>query len=64
MARKPQGNDRAQAKAIYEGVCDIAIANNYYMGKMMTNDKKPEQKKCVHMGSEELKTKTVANGYQ
>ncbi len=44
LARKPQGNDRAQAKAIYEGVCDVALANNYYMGKMTTNDKKPEQK--------------------
>ena len=29
LARKPQGNDRAQAKAIYEGVCDIAISNHY-----------------------------------
>ena len=45
LARKPQGNDRAQAKAIYEGVCDIAIANTYYMGKMSHNHKKPEQKK-------------------
>lgn len=45
LARKPQGNDRAQAKAVYEGVCDVAIANNYYMAKMMTNEKKPEQKK-------------------
>ena len=45
LARKPQGNDRAQAKAIYEGVCDIGIANTYYMGKMATNEKKPEQKK-------------------
>ena len=23
LARKPQGNDRAQVKAIYEGVCDV-----------------------------------------
>ncbi|MCB2099229.1 MAG: Fe(3+) ABC transporter substrate-binding protein [Rhodobacterales bacterium] len=45
LARKPQGNDRAQAKAIYEGQCDVGIANTYYMGKMATNDKKPEQKK-------------------
>ena len=44
LARKPQGNDRAQAKGIYEGVCDIAISNHYYMGKMATNEKKPEQK--------------------
>ena len=44
LARKPQGNDRAQAKGVYEGVCDIAISNHYYMGKMATNEKKPEQK--------------------
>lgn len=45
LARKPQGNDRAQAKAIYEGVCDVAIINTYYMGKMQTNEKEPVQKK-------------------
>jgi len=44
LARKPQGNDRAQAKAIYEGICDVAVVNTYYMGKMATNDEKPEQK--------------------
>ena len=44
LARKPQGNDRAQAKGVYEGVCDVAISNHYYMGKMATNEKKPEQK--------------------
>ncbi|MDE0459845.1 MAG: extracellular solute-binding protein, partial [Chromatiales bacterium] len=37
LARKPQGNDRAQAKGIHEGVCDVAISNHYYMGKMATN---------------------------
>ena len=45
LARKPQGNDRAQAKAIYEGLCDVAVANTYYMAAMMTNDTEPEQKK-------------------
>jgi iron(III) transport system substrate-binding protein len=44
LARKPQGNDRAQAKAIHEGICDVAVANTYYMGKMATNEDKPEQK--------------------
>lgn len=39
LARKPQGNDRAQVKAIKEGECDIALANTYYMGKMQTNPK-------------------------
>jgi len=44
LARKPQGNDRAQVKGVYEGECDVAIGNTYYMGKMATNDKSPEQK--------------------
>lgn len=44
LARRPTGNDRAQVKAIYAGECDIALGNNYYMGKMETNDKEPEQK--------------------
>ena len=40
LARKPQGNDRAQVKAIWAGECDISLGNTYYMGKMLTN---PEQ---------------------
>jgi len=35
LARKPQGNDRAQAKAIKEGQCDLALMNHYYMAQMM-----------------------------
>lgn len=41
LARKPEGNDRGQVKAISEGVCDIAIINHYYMYKMISD---PEQK--------------------
>lgn len=41
LARKPQGNDRAQVKAIWAGECDISLGNTYYMGQML-ND--PEQK--------------------
>ncbi len=48
LARKPEGNDRAQAKAIYEGVCDIAVMNTYYYGKMKFNEKNPEQKKWAN----------------
>jgi iron(III) transport system substrate-binding protein len=44
LAAKPSGNDRAQVRKVYGGACDIAIGNTYYMGKMQTNDKKPEQK--------------------
>lgn len=39
LARRPQGNDRAQVKAIYEGVCDIAVINNYYFGKLKHSEK-------------------------
>lgn len=44
LARRPQGNDRAQIKAIKEGICDVSLGNNYYLGLMMTNEKNPEQK--------------------
>ncbi len=44
LARKPQGNDRGQAKAIFAGECDLGIGNTYYVGKMQMNEKKPEQK--------------------
>ncbi len=43
LARKPAGGDRDQAKSIYAGECDIAIANTYYMAAMETSDK-PEQR--------------------
>ena len=44
LARKPQGNDRAQVRAIAEGQCDVAVINSYYLGAM-END--PEQKPWV-----------------
>ncbi len=37
LARRPQGNDRSQVKAIMEGVCDVAVINHYYIGKMMAD---------------------------
>ncbi len=39
LARKPQGNDRGQVKAVKEGLCDIAIGNSYYLGKMLQDPK-------------------------
>jgi iron(III) transport system substrate-binding protein len=44
LAEKPSGSDRSQAKAIFSGQCDLALANTYYMALMATNDKEPEQK--------------------
>lgn len=43
LARRPQGNDRAQVKAIHEGVCDVAIINSYYYGALKHSDK-PDQR--------------------
>ncbi|AWX13200.1 iron ABC transporter substrate-binding protein [Mergibacter septicus] len=40
LAKKPQGGDRDQIKAISEGVCDYSLGNSYYYGKMLT-DKDP-----------------------
>lgn len=41
LARKPQGNDRAQVKAVWAGECDVAIGNTYYMAQMLAD---PEQR--------------------
>jgi iron(III) transport system substrate-binding protein len=36
MSRNPQGNDRVQAVAVKDGEGDIAIANSYYYGKLVS----------------------------
>jgi len=57
LARKPQGNDRAQVKAIWAGECDIAVGNTYYMAAMLKND---EQKAWAE--SVRIVFPTFANG--
>ena len=47
MARPPKGGDRDQIKAAAAGQCDLAIANTYYYGKMLTSRKDPAQKKAA-----------------
>ncbi len=42
LARRPQGNDRAQVKAIYVGQCDISLGNSYYFGAMMADTEQQE----------------------
>jgi iron(III) transport system substrate-binding protein len=42
LARKPQGGDRDQLKAVAAGECDIAIVNTYYYGGLQ-NSKDPEE---------------------
>ena len=41
LAKKPDGGDRDQVKAIAAGECDIAVGNTYYIGQMLAD---PEQK--------------------
>ncbi len=50
MARKPQGNDRAQATAAAAGEGDLAIINTYYLGKMINSDNPAEVKVAKSIG--------------
>ena len=43
FARKPQGNDRSQIMAVANGEADIAIANSYYIGIMLSGSAGEEQ---------------------
>ena len=43
FARKPEGNDRAQIMAVANGEADIAVANSYYIGLMLSGKKGDEQ---------------------
>jgi len=49
LARKPQGNDRAQVKAIWAGECDISIGNTYYMGEMVSDPEQAEWANSVNV---------------
>jgi len=49
LARKPQGNDRAQVKAIKEGVCDLSLGNNYYYGKMINDEEQRAWAESVYI---------------
>ncbi|MCY4540829.1 MAG: Fe(3+) ABC transporter substrate-binding protein [Rhodobacteraceae bacterium] len=49
LARKPQGNDRAQVKAIWAGECDVSIGNTYYFGKMLANEEQREWADAVRI---------------
>ncbi|CAN7690335.1 extracellular solute-binding protein [Neorhizobium tomejilense] len=45
LARKAGGGDRDGAKDILGGICDIAIANSYYVGLMRSGKGGPDQVK-------------------
>lgn len=43
FARKPQGNDRSQIMAVANGEADLAVANSYYIGIMLSGSAGEEQ---------------------
>ncbi len=47
LAKNPTGNDREQAKAIMEGKCDVALANNYYYPIMQSIPEQQSWAKAV-----------------
>ncbi|TPE46697.1 Fe(3+) ABC transporter substrate-binding protein [Amaricoccus solimangrovi] len=44
LARKPGGGDRDVARDIMGGICDIGVANTYYVGLMRSGAGGPEQR--------------------
>ncbi len=48
FARRPKGGDRDQIKAVAAGQCDIAVANTYYYGKMLTSKKDATQRAAAN----------------
>lgn len=49
LARRPEGNDRAQVKAIWAGECDISLGNTYYMGQMLADPEQTEWANSVRI---------------
>ncbi|WP_210527588.1 Fe(3+) ABC transporter substrate-binding protein [Rubellimicrobium arenae] len=49
LARKPQGNDTAQVRAIWAGECDISLGNTYYMGQMLEDPEQAEWANSVRL---------------
>jgi len=43
LARKPQGGDTDQIKAVSAGVCDIAVVNSYYFYRLARSEKQQDR---------------------
>jgi len=50
FARKPAGGDTDQLRAAAAGLCDIAIANTYYFGRLVNSAKDDDQKVATGLG--------------
>jgi len=56
LARKPQGNDRGQVKAIKEGLCDVSLGNSYYLGNMVNDAEQKAWADAVYINFPNQKT--------
>lgn len=43
FARDPQGGDTDQIRAAAAGLCDVAVANHYYLARLMQSDNEEDQ---------------------
>lgn len=50
FVREPKGNDRDQAKAVAQGIGDIAIMNTYYIGNMLKSKDTEEVEAAQSVG--------------
>jgi iron(III) transport system substrate-binding protein len=50
LARKPQGGDTDQIKAVAAGECDVAITNTYYYARLMRSQKTDEREIVAKTG--------------
>lgn len=50
LARKPQGGDTDQIRAVHAGACNIAIGNSYYYARLMRSDKEEDRKISEKVG--------------
>ena len=50
FARAPKGGDTDQIKAVAAGECGVALANSYYVARLMRSDKETDQKAVAAIG--------------
>jgi len=50
FARAPQANDTAQLKAVASGECELAVANSYYYGRLLTSDSEVDRELAGKIG--------------
>ncbi len=50
FARTPQGGDTDQIRAVAAGLCDVALANHYYLGRLIVSSRSADQEVAEQLG--------------